>query len=73
MWVWNVSYVTGVIRDGLVGQAEHQLCPVGFEDSKVVTDAIFLLAFAEPPSAEWGVERLEAQSGLSLRLGPVAG
>ena len=36
------------------------LCSVGFVNSKVVTDAIFLLAFAKSPSARWGSERLEA-------------
>ena len=60
IWVWYVTHGTVVIRGGLVGQVEHQVCSVGFVNSKVVTDAIFLLAFAKSPSARWGSERLEA-------------
>ena len=51
---------------------EHQLCPLGFMESELVTNAVFLLAFAKSPGG-WGVERLEAQLALSFGLGPVAG
>ena len=42
-------------------------------ESEVITNAVFLLAFAKSPGAGWGNERLEAQLALSLGLGPVAG
>ena len=60
------------IQDGSLGKIEHQLCPVGFVDSEVITNAVFLLAFATSPGAGWGIERLEAQLALSLELGAVA-
>ena len=73
MWVWYVAHGAGFIQDGLLGQVEHQLCPLGFLDSELVTNAVFLLAFAKSPGGWWGVERLEAQLALSFGLGPVAG
>ena len=51
VWMWYVAHGAGFIQDGLLGQVKHQLCPppVGYVDSKVITIAVFLLAFAKSP------------------------
>ena len=44
--MWYIAHGAGFIQDGLLGQVEVQLCPVGFVDSELITNAVFLLAFA---------------------------